>query len=288
MKIWVEVIKLLRVKHYIKNVLILIPLFFAKAFYDLNSVFLVSMGFLVFSLTTSIVYILNDIQDIEKDKLHPIKRNRPFASGKISVKSGYRIVIVLIIISTILCITFKINVTSISLLFTYLMINLLYSFKLKQYPIIDVSIIAAGFVLRVLYGGAILNVPISNWLILTILAFSFFMAFGKRRNELIKNGNESRDVLSKYSKSFLDSSIIVSEGLLIVFYALWSLSENKFLSDQKSLIWSVPIVMLIVFRYSMILEDDNFGDPADIVFSDKILWILGACFTLLMSYIYLK
>lgn len=283
----VKILSLFRVKHYIKNFLIFLPIFFARDIANVDGLFTLLVGFIAFSLSSSLVYIINDIHDVELDRKHPIKKNRPIASNQISIRNALLLSVILGIIVLLICSIWKFNMLSISLLALYILTNYLYSTKLKTYPLIDVSIIASGFVLRVLFGGALVNIPISNWLILTILAFSLFMAFGKRRNELIKNGSESRAVLSVYKHEFLDKSMYVSETLFIVFYSLWSLSGNMFAQQSNWLIWTVPLVVLIVFRYSMIIESDSYGDPADILFSDKTLGTLVVAYGIFMMSLYL-
>lgn len=261
-------LKLMRIKHYIKNFLVFAPLFFSMHFTDLDSVTQVLFGFISFSLISSVVYILNDINDIEKDRAHPIKKNRPLANGQISTKAASYLAIGLFSVSVLIEYLFHHTWVSISLMLGYLIINIAYSKGLKKIPIIDVSIIVSGFLLRVFYGGAILDIRISNWLVLTILAISYYLAFGKRRNELKKNGDVSRDVLKHYNAEFLDKMMYVMLGLFIVFYSMWSVSSQEM---SEILIWSVPIVILIVLKYSLIIENDSFGDPADVVFSDKTL-----------------
>ena len=278
--------KLLRIKHYVKNGLVFLPVFFAKELLNLNLVKMTLVGFVVFSLTTSIVYIVNDIHDVESDRLHPIKKNRPIAASLVSVRQAWFIALFLGLVVIGLILTFSFNSMSIFFLVLYLLSNFLYSIKLKQYALIDISIIALSYILRVLFGGAIVNIVISNWLILTIMAFSFFMAFGKRRNELIKNGSESRSVLSKYKHEFLDKSMYVSQTMFIIFYSLWSLAENPFITHNNLLIWTVPIISMITFRYSMIIESDSYGDPSDILFSDKVLFSLVMIYVFFVGFIY--
>lgn len=279
-------IKLLRIKHYVKNFLIFLPMFFAQELTDPKSLIQTFIGFITFSLVTSIVYIYNDLQDVEHDKLHPIKKNRPIASGKVKITTAKNIALLLVFISLSLSVFFKINLLSNLIISLYVISNILYSYKLKNVPLVDISIISMSYILRVLLGGTLVGIPISNWLILTVMSFSFFMAFGKRRNELIKNGVGSRKVLAKYNKEFLDKSMMVSETMFIVFYALWSLSENPFAHYNNLLIWTVPIISFITFRYSMIIESDSFGDPADILFSDKVLMTLILIYLSFIGFIY--
>lgn len=274
-----QLIKLIRVKHYVKNLLIFFPLVFSKSNLSLEVIIEAIVGFIVFSFMTSIVYVLNDLHDLEDDRNHPIKRKRPLASGSIS-KSQARIIVVglLVMILTIETLVHGFKFHQVYLIF-YLLINLLYSYWLKEIPILDVSVIVAGFLLRIYYGGELFNISISNWLTLTIIAFSYYLAFGKRRNELQKNGAHSRPVLKYYQQDFLDKMMYVMLSLFIVFYSMWVVLA---VSDKTSLIWSIPIVMMIVFRYSLIIESDSYGDPADILFSDKFLLVLSGLFGLYM------
>ena len=160
------------------------------------------VAFITFSLTSSIVYIINDLKDVEKDRNHPIKKKRPIASGEVSKKEAIVIAsILLILIIALLAFTNLLFNWGILILGLYLLLNILYSFGLKDIPLVDITILASGFVLRVLYGGLLLDIEISNWLFLTVLSGSFYMDLGKRRNELIKlNGKETRKVLKFYTK----------------------------------------------------------------------------------------
>ena len=202
-------IKLMRPKHYLKNGLILAPLFFSKEINILNKIIDVLFAFLAFSLISSTIYIINDTMDAEKDRQHPKKCKRPIASGQISKKNA----IIFSILLFILSFTFhyfgnrnKLFSISTIYLISYFFINLSYSLGLKNKPILDLVLLSAGFLLRVLYGGEITDVPISYWLYLIVITFSFYMGFGKRRGELeIKGDKNTREVLKKYSYEFLDN-----------------------------------------------------------------------------------
>lgn len=263
-----SILKLMRIKHYIKNLLIFAPLFFAKSFLDNELFFKVLLGFVSFCLVSSIVYIINDIHDVEKDREHPIKKNRPIASGEVSIKQAWSLALFLLIISLFLNYIYINSFFALMILYGYLLLNLAYSLYLKRVPIVDVTVIVIGFILRILYGGVLVSIQLSNWLILTVLAFSYYLALGKRRNELNRNGNQSRDVLEHYNKNFLDKMMYVMLSLFIVFYSLWTVSISN---STQVFIWSIPLVILIVMKYSLIIENDSFGDPADVLFSDSIL-----------------
>lgn len=280
-----DYIRLMRPKHYIKNVLIFAPLFFSKTFYDLELIKETFLGFIAFSLISSFIYILNDLMDIENDRMHPVKKSRPLASGKVSINNAKVLAFILFIMS--FSIQFFVTNSRSTLLFLsiYIVMNLVYSIKLKQIPIIDVTIIMLGFILRILYGGALVSIPLSNWLILTVMTFSYYLALGKRRNELLRNGYHARSVLNHYNPAFLDKLMYVMLSLFIVFYSLWSVS---IMESSKGLIWSIPFVIVIVMRYSLILESNSFGDPADVIFSDRILIFLSLAYSftlILMIYL---
>lgn len=265
-------LKLIRVKHYLKNVLIFLPAIFAGIIFDGTVLFKTLIAFLSFSFTSSIIYVINDIRDAESDRNHPVKKNRPIASGAVTIPSAVIVVIVLLLITVALLYFSNLlfNFASLILIF-YLIMNLLYSFGLKNIPLIDVAILAFGFVIRVIYGGAIIDVEVSNWLFLTVLSVSFYMALGKRRNELLKSGDKNtRKVLTYYNKDFLDKNMYMFLALAIVFYSLWSTMAIN--SDFFK--YSVIFVILIMMKYSMNVENGGYGDPVDVILNDKVLILL--------------
>ena len=208
-------LRLFRVQHYLKNTLIFLPLFFSSNLLNSEMLIKVIAGFFVFCLLASSVYIFNDLIDVEQDRKHPKKKFRPIASREISEVKAKSILLVLyfiIIVIQFLLYYFKIyNLTemiySSIVLIIYLIINILYSKYLKNLVIIDIIILAMGFLLRVFYGSVITSVSVSNWLYLTILSISLYMALGKRRGELNKNDTTSRKVLKYYTDQFLDKFI---------------------------------------------------------------------------------
>ena len=277
-------LKLMRIKHYIKNLLVFAPMFFARSILSSDLWTKVGIGFLAFCFISSIVYIINDIHDIEKDKQHPIKKNRPLPSGLIRVEQAWMLAMVLFIVSGVLIYLVN-DLLAAVILYGYLLMNLAYSLYLKRVPIVDVTIIMIGFILRIIYGGELASIQLSNWLILTVMAISYYLALGKRRNELNRNGNQSRDVLEHYNAEFLDKMMYVMLTLFIVFYSLWtvSIAESSYL-----LIWSIPLVILVVMKYSLIIENNSYGDPADVLFSDPVLIGLVLVYGLFMiSVLYL-
>ncbi len=272
-------LKLMRINHYLKNILILFPAFFAGVIFNENILFKLLIMFVAFSLTSSIIYIVNDINDKEKDRKHPTKKNRPIASGLVSVKEGITLAILLFFVTLILLYSSNLlfNYGTL-LLFLYFILNIGYSFGLKNIPLLDIVILVSGFVIRILYGGFCLNIVLSSWLILTVLSISFYLSLGKRRNEIQKNGSNSRYVLRYYNKNFLDKNMYMFLACTIVFYSLWTVDINNNL-----LVWTVPIVMIMTMRYSMNIEENSYGDPIEVILNDKVLIFLGIIYALILS-----
>lgn len=284
MKTVKEYIKLMRCKHYIKNFLIFLPIIFSFQFQNITALITVILGFISFCFVSSIVYILNDACDIEKDRKHPTKCHRPLAAGTISKRAAYITIGVLTILVIGIQICMKANLWGVGILGLYLLLNIAYSKSLKHKPLIDIVILVSGFFLRVLYGAVIIGVEISSWLYLTIISFSFYLSLGKRRNEIEKNGTQSRKVLQYYTKEFLDKNMYMCLALTIVFYALWCVSPmsmEKF--NSQYLIWTVPLVMIICMKYSLTVEGDSHGDPVEVLLSDKILMALVGLYVIIMG-----
>ena len=244
-------LKLMRVHHYIKNLLLLVPLACSGQLFNLQKLFVGIVAFVSFCMVSSVVYIFNDIRDVEKDRKHPTKCKRPIASGEVSIKSAWIIAIILLLL-TVLCNFLVFQVNSMILLALYLVLNLAYSIRLKNIPIVDVTILVSGFLIRILYGAFVTNITISNWLYLTVITIAFYFALGKRRNELKQfSDGETRQVLSMYSIEFLDKKMEMCLTLANAFYALWSMDEKTVLFyNNKYLIFTVPIVLLITIKYS--------------------------------------
>lgn len=272
----------MRIHHYLKNGLIFSPLLFSGLLFNVSLIKTTILGFIAFSLIASVVYIINDINDVELDKLHPTKSKRPLASGEISINSARFVAISLIFIAFIIN-TFISGNSPMSwvILILYLILNVAYSKGLKNYPIVDVAILVSGFVLRVIYGSAITNIEISSWLYLTVISMSFYLGLGKRRNELLKQKDLSRKVLKYYNHNFLDKNMYMCLALTIVFYALWTVDP---ITNQKInnnlLTWTVPIVILICMKYSLNIEKDSDGDPVEVVIKDKLLLLFVVLFIL--------
>ena len=264
-------LKLMRPKHYIKNFLIFLPLLFSGKLLNLSNILITLGGVICFSLIASSIYIINDIKDKDKDRKHKTKCNRPIASGKISVKNAIIFMFVLLILVTVLVIVMNLSILSIGFLALYFILNLAYSLRLKNIPLIDIIILVSGFVIRVLFGASILSITVSNWLYLTVIAISFYLGLGKRRNEIMKTGSNTRKVLKYYTKEFLDKNMYMFLSMTIIFYSLWTTDVDIVSKSNNLLIWTVPLVIVICMRYSMNIEGESDGDPVEVIMHDKVI-----------------
>ena len=282
-----EYIKLIRVKHWLKNGLVFLPLFFSINLFNTSYYLGTILAFIVFSFTASIVYIINDMGDIEKDRLHPVKKKRPLAAGTISVKNAKIVICVLAVLAAIMIGYLFKNTNNILVIIVpvlYLVLNILYSKWLKHIPIIDVVILVSGFVLRVMYGGVSIDVEVSKYLYLMIIFGSFYLGFGKRRNEIIKNGNKSRKVLQLYNQDFLDKNMYVALALAIVSYTLWCVDPTTVQRiGNDYLFWTIPLLMVILQLYSLNIEGNSHGDPIEVILGDKKLLITAIIYVITMG-----
>ena len=281
------VLRLMRPHHYLKNVLVFVPLLFSGRFFQQELLAKAVLAFFAFCLMSSFIYVINDIKDVESDRAHSVKRVRPIASGDVSISQALVIASVLLMLVTALLLQLDGSVWLWVVALIHLMLNLAYSvFGGKHVPLLDVVILASGFLWRVLFGALAVDVAISDWLYLTVIMFSFYMALGKRRNEKRTESGKTRAVLRAYTDSFLDKSMNSCLTLAIAFYALWSIDANTVAHHANPFaIWTVPLVMTIAFRYSMDIENPSSGDPIDMIARDKILWLLGLLYVMMMYWI---
>ena len=270
------IIKLLRPHQYVKNLFVFFPLFFALKITDIELIKDASIAFLSFCFAASTIYIINDIRDIEKDRAHPKKKKRPLASGEIKVMTGIAVAAILFFFSIILAIISGQNLLMI--ISIYIVMNFFYSFGLKNISIVDIFIIAIGFLLRLLAGtqfGAVEGVVPSHWILIMTFLLSLFIAFAKRRDDLVlaEKGVSVRKSISGYSMDFVNNAMSVMSGVLIVSYLLYTVDPDVVSHFNTEYLYVTTIfVILGVFRYMQIaLVFKKSGSPTDILFKDKFL-----------------
>jgi 4-hydroxybenzoate polyprenyltransferase len=270
--------KSMRPHQWIKNLLLFAALVFSQSMFNLHAVMISVQAFFLFCLAASSVYLLNDLNDLEEDRIHPKKRHRPLAAGLIRPVT---VAITMTFLATgTLVGAFLISRWFYALLMIYLGMNVLYSLRLKQIVILDVMIIAVGFVLRAVAGAVAIGVDTSPWMVLCTLTLALLVGFGKRRNELCVLGDEAsrhRACLEGYSPQFLDMMMSVSAGAAIVTYTLYTMANltvQRF--GSHALVLTTPFVIYGIFRYLYLIhQKSEGGDPARLFVTDRPMLMNG-------------
>lgn len=263
-------VQLLRPREWIKNLFVFGPLIFAARLHDPEAILAVSAVFLLFCPAASAVYIFNDLQDAETDRLHPRKRlSRPLASGALTPRQAWPL---LALMELPLLAALAAHPFLAAILIAYQVLNVLYSLKLKHVAVVDLFCVAGGFLLRVYAGAAVLAVPLSHWMLETTLCLALFLAAVKRRQELAVSGAEARGVLARYSIPLLDFYAFLSAVCTLVFYSLFVLTV------RPQLALTIPLVLFGFFRYRYLVECRGAGEsPTEVLYRDApmILTILA-------------
>lgn len=276
-----NIIDLLRVKHWSKNLLIFAPLVFAGAI-GREPLINTLIAFLCLSFIASAVYIYNDINDKEIDKSNPFKKDRPIASGKVGILQGKIISMILFLLSLSISFLFLNKLICVWLLI-YFFINILYTKVIKHIAILDVITIAIGFVIRVIIGGISASVPVTAWFFVLIFFISMFMGFGKRRGEALLLGDKRR-VMGDYTIGMLDTFIVSSGMIALISYSIFTINPDvasKF--GTQHLFYTIPIVAYGIFRYTMLVSESRDTDPSSIIFKEPTIylticaWLITTC-----------
>jgi 4-hydroxybenzoate polyprenyltransferase len=272
----------MRPRQWVKNTFLFSGLVFSKNLFQAELLMKVSMGFILFCLAASSIYIFNDIQDRQNDSKHPEKGRRPIALGNLPVTQAYFVSVLLggiaLVFASVLDLTFF------ALLVTYILLNLSYSLKLKQVVILDIMCIAFGFVLRILAGTTLAGIIPSDWLIVCTMTISLFLGFSKRRNELVfmvNHTDNQRKVLADYSIPFLDQMIAMVTACTVMSYILYTISsETVARFGTRNLIFTIPFVLFGIFRYLyLIYHKRTIEEPTDLILRDLpclvniLLWL---------------
>lgn len=271
--------KLIRVKHYVKNILVWTALFCSGELLQPGKLLSAVCGFFAFCFMCSVIYVINDIMDVEKDRQHPTKQNRPIASGAVSVRNAWILAAALFVLS-MACNAVVFRVSGLIFLLLYLGINLGYCFGLKNFPIWDLVILTMGSLLRAFYGSAVTGCALSPWMYLTILCVTAFLTISKRRNELnkIRDGS-TREVLKYYTIPFIDKVMPICGTLTITFYALWCRDAATLaLHLGEYMVATVPLLIFLFIKAVMLMETPSDHDPIDVYLHDTAVLILFSAF----------
>ena len=282
-----HIIKVASPHHWIKNLFVFLPVFFGGGLLHTTEAVSAALTFLSFSLAASAIYCLNDIIDVEADRAHPVKCKRPIASGAITIPQAYGMMSFSLLLSIILMFLLpEGHNNAILVIIAYFVLNVAYCLRLKEYAIIDVCIIASGFVLRILAGGYATDVQLSKWIVLMTFLLTLFLAFAKRRDDVLRmntTGQAPRKNTSRYNLTFINQAITITASVMLVCYVMYTVSPeiiSQFATDKLYL--TSILVILAILRYLQIsVVDEKSGDPVKVALTDRatqlilLAWLLS-------------
>ena len=278
--------KILRPKQWMKNFFVMLPLFFGGELFNGKALLAGVITFLAYSFAASSIYCFNDIHDVDDDRRHPVKRLRPIASGAVSASVAYALMFIcfaLSMLSMFFLPDYALQTGGILLL--YWLLNLAYCARLKQYAIIDVCIVAFGFVLRLLAGGFATHIPLSKWIVLMTFLITLFMSFAKRRDDVIRmerTGEAPRKNTIRYNLTFINQAITITASVTLVCYIMYTVSPEVIQNFQTDYLYLTTIFVLVgLLRYiQLTVVDQKSGDPTKVLLKDRftqlvvVAWLL--------------
>lgn len=275
-----QYVSLLRIPHYIKNLYLFLPVFFGGQLLNTADLISTSIAFISFCLASSAVYILNDIKDVEFDRLHPVKKLRPVAAGTVSITACYTILALLLIAS--FAVAYTISLVVLGIVAGYFVLNVFYCLGLKNIAIVDITIISIGFLLRVLAGGAASHIIVSKWLIIMVFLLSMFQALSKRMDDLILMANNryqvTRKSISGYSIEFLQIAVSMLSGVLLVCYLMYIVQPEITQRMGEFAYGTTFFVLLGLLRYLQLTFVRNAASsPVKILTNDKFIQACVVC-----------
>lgn len=275
-----NILKILRPHQWVKNTFIFIPLFFGGSLFDMADWTSSLVAFVAFSFAASAIYSINDIVDVEADKKHPKKCKRPIAAGLVSKRQARLLAIILAIAA--LALPFLLNNWMLSVVIAlYLAMNLCYCIRLKHYAIIDVCIVALGFVMRIVAGGVATDIVLSRWIVMMTFLLTLFLSFAKRRDDVLimnETGMAPRKNTSRYNLTFINQAITITGGVMLVCYIMYTVSPEvieRF--NSPNLYMTSFFVILGLLRYiQLTVVDERSGEPTRLVLSDRLIQLIIA------------
>ena len=286
-----NLIRLIRPKQWIKNLIVLLPVFFGGALLHPSAIYAGLITALSFSFAASSIYCLNDIIDIEDDKHHPIKCNRPLASGAISIPQGYTLMVLMLILS--MASTFLLydhQLETAGVIAFYWLLNIGYCLNLTHYAIIDVCIVAFGFVLRVLAGGISTSIHLSKWIVLMTFLLMLFLSFAKRRDDVVRmneTGHAPRQNTIRYNLTFINQAITITSSVTLVCYIMYTVSPETIQNFHTDYLYLTSVFVLVgLLRYIQIaVVDKKSGDPTKVILRDRFTQLIVLAFGLAFLFI---
>ncbi len=276
-------VRTMRPRQWLKNVLVLAAPFAGGYLFELHVLMVVGVAFVAFSLAASGVYLVNDVKDVEADRAHPIKRNRPIAAGVVAPQLALTVAVLLF--AAALGVSFLASPDLALVTAVYIAVQISYCLWLKHQPVVDIAIVASGFLLRAIAGGAAAEIELSQWFLLVAAFGSLFMVAGKRYAEIRlaeRTGAKIRRSLERYTASYLRFVWTLSATVLIMTYGLWAFQLSQINDSRWPIISLVPFVVAVL-RYAVDVDGGNGGEPEEIAIGDRTLQVLGACLVLTLT-----
>ena len=290
-----ETLLLIRPKQWAKNVFVLLPMFFGRQLTDPATLQSSLLVFAAFSFIASSVYCINDLIDVEADRQHPVKCKRPIASGAVSQKQGWLLTVVMALLSAATVLTLSSHIWQVlAVLAGYYLLNIAYCTRLKNYAIIDVCVIAFGFVLRILAGGVATGISVSRWLVLMTFLLTLFLSLAKRRDDVLRmnaTGKAPRKNTIRYNLTFINQAITITASVTTVCYIMYCVSPEVVAAFGTPNLYLTTIFVIIgLLRYiQLAVVDEQSGDPTKIVWKDRftqlviLAWLSSFLFLIYLS-----
>ncbi|MBF1637632.1 MAG: decaprenyl-phosphate phosphoribosyltransferase [Prevotella sp.] len=286
-----NLIRLIRPHQWVKNLVVLLPVFFGGALLHIESVYAGLITALCFSFAASSIYCLNDIVDVDDDRRHPVKCHRPLASGAISIPQGYTLMFLMFILSMLS--TFLLGQSQLetaSVILFYWLLNIAYCLKLKQYAIIDVCVVSFGFVLRILAGGYATSIHLSKWIVLMTFLLMLFLSFAKRRDDVVRmneTGHAPRQNTIRYNLTFINQAITITSSVTLVCYIMYTVSPETIHNFHTDYLYLTSVFVLVgLLRYIQIaVVDKRSGDPTKVMLHDRFMQFVVLAFGLAFLFI---
>lgn len=286
-----NLIRLIRPHQWVKNLVVLLPVFFGGALLHIESVYAGLVTALCFSFAASSIYCLNDIVDVEDDRQHPVKCHRPMASGAISITQGYTLMFLIFVLSMLS--TFLLRQSQLEtacVILFYWLLNIAYCLKLKQYAIIDVCVVSFGFVLRILAGGYATSIHLSKWIVLMTFLLMLFLSFAKRRDDVVRmneTGHAPRQNTIRYNLTFINQAITITSSVTLVCYIMYTVSPETIQNFHTDYLYLTSVFVLVgLLRYIQIaVVDKRSGDPTKVMLHDRFMQFVVLAFGLAFLFI---
>jgi prenyltransferase, ubiA family len=286
-----NLIRLIRPHQWVKNLVVLLPIFFGGALLHIESVYAGLVTALCFSFAASSIYCLNDIVDVEDDRQHPVKCHRPMASGAISITQGYTLMFLMFVLSMLS--TFLLRQSQLEtacVILFYWLLNIAYCLKLKQYAIIDVCVVSFGFVLRILAGGYATSIHLSKWIVLMTFLLMLFLSFAKRRDDVVRmneTGHAPRQNTIRYNLTFINQAITITSSVTLVCYIMYTVSPETIQNFHTDYLYLTSVFVLVgLLRYIQIaVVDKRSGDPTKVMLHDRFMQFVVLAFGLAFLFI---